>query len=276
LEKADAARWKLEDCLFVGESLASRAYDALKTQAVSEYDKAESVWKQAAQAFAERDRACVELPYLARWLWAPGSLETPDDSQHQRLLKLIDKTHLLADAVSHSAEVDQKVALPFVELAEDVAAERQQLNESFNAICQELIEHGVARPETLGKLQAVLDTALIPVDKRKTLLELHAGVATELHKTYRESRRGGPPADGAKRSARSEPDSAGDETAERPGLLEQLSLQHPVTALLQSPRDESLGTDRLVAIEQDGERVRRILEDVSTFERAKPRSAASG
>ncbi len=301
LETADAIRWKLEDNLFVGESNAPQQLDSSRNEVISWYDKSESIANQAAEALAERDRACAELPYLARWLWAPSNLlkldeSNLDESTRERLLELVAKTHLLADAVCQPTVVDKDSELPFVELAEEVTADRKYLRELFTASWEDLIDHGVAKTGTLGKLQAVLEVPLIPPDKRKVLLDLKAGVATALHQEYREL---GSPAstpsgrrrqmadelentkdkpestDGKLESDDDEPENtvASDETPDRPSLLDEISKQHPVAVILNLSRG-SLGAGAVESLEKDGQRVRRILANMSTLESSKPRSDA--
>jgi hypothetical protein len=180
LADADKLRRSAEDALFTDDEAALAGAGRRWQEAEDRYRQVQTLSAAVDEAIAVRDQAWAELPYLAVWLSRPlgiGQLPGPFDREiNQVLLPLIDKAHALGHSLATSAPYKDGApdTPPFLDLADDVRKQLEQLRQSFRHECAKLL--AVKKPDanTLRDLDAALAVPLIPAPQRAELSRLQS------------------------------------------------------------------------------------------------------
>lgn len=177
VEAADRLRRPAEDRLFLSSAEEWTPARSDLQKALAQYEQITKAEKALARAFALRDQALAELPYLSRW--AAGRRDTKaDEGRLNDLEDLWKAVHQLDDllAVPGGAEVE-KVS----ECAETYVRPRFEKQEGyFTETCRRLEQQAEAIPPSWHEIDEVLAVPLIEPPVRKELLKKRGEISTKL------------------------------------------------------------------------------------------------
>ncbi|MHC4402040.1 MAG: hypothetical protein ACYTG0_20400, partial [Planctomycetota bacterium] len=182
VDEADDRRRRAEDWLFIGdddsrsEAVGHWALVAGDDLAGGEYGHAIQTATEIAEAFALRDQACAEIPYLAEWLLARQRRPRPTESDTQDLHQLIHDTHQLARHLDGFSNLGAW-RTPQRNTKDAVEARLSDLNDRFDNECQYLIDEAGGGKDALRDLAAVLAVPLLSGEDRATLRGMFLRIA---------------------------------------------------------------------------------------------------
>ncbi|HEX2474219.1 MAG TPA: hypothetical protein VHK01_05715, partial [Lacipirellulaceae bacterium] len=237
LKAADGRRRLAEDVLFIGPQ-SSQDYAELASAADELYDWTSQVMQQATSAYAVRDAALAEAPYLGFWLCGPAIVDVQDrKALVSELIGLVRQSHDLDRQISHpeklanADELPEKSGLPFYPLAGEVLKHHRSVKGAFKQKYEELLDKGAQGPSGWTALDCALTTPLVPANKRGKLLAMRDEVSKNLYKEYFEKN-----AEAQATSAESDSDkqnSAADANSPSPYLREMQAWgPHPLVEIL--------------------------------------------
>ncbi len=188
IASGDRANRQARDGLFAGDGRALSAADSLYDDADRRYGHAEQLSQSAAAAYALRDRAYAEIPYLAQWLARPlppgQSSKSLDLEINDSLLPLIYANHALATtlAAEEAAMFDAASDSPaFDQQEQQVRRRLDHLHELLANQCDTLQKTKRPGGQAVRDLYACLDTPLIPAGQREELRKLTARLSGALN-----------------------------------------------------------------------------------------------
>ncbi|HEY3391891.1 MAG TPA: vWA domain-containing protein, partial [Lacipirellulaceae bacterium] len=194
LNAADARRRLVEDALFIGPR-SGQDFAELVTEAVELYEKANAVMQEATAAYAVRDTALAEAPYLGWWLCGPASLEVPDrNALISELIELIRQSRALNQAITSPEKLADRGASPessglaFQHLTSAALKHHQTLKDAFKRKCEDLLGAGSQGTAGWTALDSALRTPLIPANQRGVLLAKRDDVSEQLFSRYSETK----------------------------------------------------------------------------------------
>ena len=183
----DEALRKAEDALLVGLRADFKA-EPFRQTALDSYQQALKKAESIAAAYAARDRAWADLPYLAEWFARRASPKAPSDAADnsnnflRKVLKTVSQTHELESMLGRSieqslgADVERQVGeLEDTELQLDDL--RKQIDDGLEDYRVELHRtvQGVLNQEpderTLRDIEPLMRTPLVSGEQRKALRE---------------------------------------------------------------------------------------------------------
>jgi hypothetical protein len=196
LKAADGRRRLAEDVLFIGPQ-STQDYAELALAANELYEWSSQVMRQATAAYAVRDAALAEAPYLGFWLCGPAIVDVEDrKTLVNELLGFVRQSHDLDQQISNPEKLDnadelpEKSGLPFYPLAGEVLKHHRSVKGAFKQKYEELLETGAQGPSEWTAVDCALMTPLIPANKRARLLAMRDEVSKNLYKEYFEKSAG--------------------------------------------------------------------------------------
>jgi hypothetical protein len=242
LKAADERRRLAEDVLFIGPQ-STQDYAELASAAEEIYDWTSKVMQEATGAYAVRDAALAEAPYLGYWLCGPAIASVQDRKNLvNELLGLVRQGHDLDDEISHPERLDDaeglpvKSGLPFSPLAGEVLKHHRSLRGAYQQKYEDLLDKGAQGPGGWSALDCALTTPLIPAAKRSELVAMRDEVSKNLFKEYFE-KQAGAQANSTENDS-DKPSSTADAESASPYLRElQTWGSHPLVEIL-LPGDE--------------------------------------
>ena len=157
LKAADERRRLAEDVLFIGPQ-STQDYAELASAAGELYDWTGKVMQEATSAYAVRDAALAEAPYLGFWLCGPAIVDVQDrETLVNALLGLVRQGHDLDEQISHPEKLDDaealpvKSGLPFNPLAAEVLKHHRSLKGAYTQVCEESARQRGSGPRRMDR-----------------------------------------------------------------------------------------------------------------------------
>jgi hypothetical protein len=194
LDAADEKRRLVEDVLFIGPR-SGEDFASLEAEAAELYGSASEVMQGATAAYAIRDAALAESPYLGWWLCGPLKLEVPErKALINELVELIRQSSALDQAITSPESFKEAGAspgsgdLPFEHLTSAALKHHQALKDAFKRKCEDLLGAGSQGTAGWTALDSALMTPLVPADQRGVLLKKRDEVSEQLFTRYAETK----------------------------------------------------------------------------------------
>ncbi|HEX4148185.1 MAG TPA: hypothetical protein VHY20_04320, partial [Pirellulales bacterium] len=175
---SDQIRRRATDQLLISSQIALGKARPDLAAAHQGYEQNLEMSQQLIEAFALRDRAWNELPYLAEWLARPATLgestAEADRLTNELLLPLIADVRKLADALAAPPAVDQGPGSVSALLGQcmEVKNRLTQVEHMFDATCQQLSSRREPTPQTWRQIDAALAVPLVSGSTREQLRKL--------------------------------------------------------------------------------------------------------
>jgi hypothetical protein len=257
-DRADADRRLAEDDLFVGtpekikEAVALLSKITDRANNANAYPEAIRQNQDIAAAFAMRDRALAETPYLAEWML--GRLHA-DASRDAKLRELIENTQAFCSALDESAKTGQWTAA-LRDARQKTAAAHGELQAVYDKQCSTLATAGEDRL-TLREIGAALEVPLASGSLRNELREKYLRIIGEKIGADATDRRFAPSGTSAGKS-----DIAGQAAAS--AYLSRLKSwsDHPALMILGATQSGASGGEQLKSLARQGEQVRQALRSM--------------
>ncbi|HEY1065329.1 MAG TPA: vWA domain-containing protein, partial [Pirellulales bacterium] len=185
IDQGDGARRLAEDKLFIGSTLELRSARTLWEEAETRYVEGSQQGVLAAEAFAVRDRAWAELPYLAEWFarrmspYRANEGAAWDEKLNNLLLPTIAAAHALGAAIENN--LSSTDLAPLSAKAAEVKKGCDDLKRIFEDHWEGVLSRSPRNEVTLHEILSLLRSPLIPAAQRRELRYVAAQIALKLH-----------------------------------------------------------------------------------------------